>query len=57
MGKIAWFREHLYRSDAVRCEDQELLLRTHERSHFAAVTETVLGYREEEPFADKDFDG
>ena len=48
MGKVAWFRRHLYRSDAVRCEDQELLLRTYEQSRFAAVAETVLGYREEE---------
>jgi PAS domain-containing protein len=48
MGKIEWFRRHLYRSDAVRCEDQELLLRCYEQSRFAAVSETVLGYREEE---------
>jgi glycosyltransferase involved in cell wall biosynthesis len=47
IGRIAWFRKHLYRPDALRCEDQELLLRTHENSHFAAVPEIVLGYREE----------
>jgi glycosyltransferase involved in cell wall biosynthesis len=48
MGKIGWFRKHLYRSDAVRCEDHELLLRTHEDSRFAAVPEIVVGYREED---------
>lgn len=47
IGRIAWFRKHLYRPDALRCEDQELLLRTHESSRFAAVPEIVLGYREE----------
>lgn len=47
MGKTAWFRKHLYRSDAVRCEDQELLLRTYESSRFAAISQIVLGYREE----------
>lgn len=48
MGKTEWFRKHLYRAQALRCEDQELLLRTHEASRFAAVPEIVLGYREEE---------
>lgn len=48
MGKTEWFRQHLYRAQALRCEDQELLLRTHEASRFAAVPEIVLGYREEE---------
>jgi len=46
MGKIEWFRKHLYCSAAVRCEDQELLLRTHRNSRFAAVPEIVLGYNE-----------
>jgi hypothetical protein len=48
MGKTHWFREHPYRSEAIRCEDQDLLLRTHESSHFAALPEIVLGYREEQ---------
>lgn len=47
MGKIEWFRKYLYRAEALRCEDQELLLRTHEYSRFAAVPEIVFGYREE----------
>jgi glycosyltransferase involved in cell wall biosynthesis len=47
MGKTEWFQQHRYRFDALRCEDQDLLLRTHERSRFAALPEIVLGYREE----------
>jgi glycosyltransferase involved in cell wall biosynthesis len=48
MGRMDWFRKHLYRSDTLRCEDQELLLRTYENSCFAALSEIVVGYREEE---------
>ena len=48
MGRSEWFREHPYRPGAVRCEDQDLLLRTYEKSRFAAVPKIVLGYREEE---------
>ena len=48
MGRTAWFREHRYRGEAVRCEDQDLLLRTYESSRFAALPDIVLGYREEE---------
>lgn len=48
MGRIEWFRGHRYRAEAVRCEDQDLLLRSYEVSRFAALPEIVLGYREEE---------
>lgn len=47
IGRTKWFREHRYCSDALRCEDQELLLRTHENSRFAALPEIVIGYNEE----------
>jgi len=47
LGKLEWFRAHLYREDAVRMEDQDLLLRTWQTSCFAAVPEILLGYREE----------
>lgn len=57
MGKTEWFRKHLYRAEALRCEDQELLLRTHEASRFAAVPEIVLGYREEELYIGKILSG
>ncbi len=48
IGLTRWFRKHPYCSAAVRCEDQELLLRTYEHSRFAMLPEIVLGYREEE---------
>jgi|HubBroStandDraft_1064217.scaffolds.fasta_scaffold150626_1 hypothetical protein len=48
MGRREWFHKNGYCSEAVRCEDQDLLLRTYEKSRFAAVPEIVLGYREEE---------
>jgi glycosyltransferase involved in cell wall biosynthesis len=47
IGRIGWFRKHLYHSDAGRCCDHDLLLRTYESSCFAALPEIVLGYREE----------
>lgn len=47
MGKADWFRRNLYRSDAVRMEDQELLFRTYRNSRFANLPEVVLGYRED----------
>lgn len=46
MGKTAWFRRHLYRADAIRCEDHDLLFRTHASSCFANVPEILLGYRQ-----------
>jgi glycosyltransferase involved in cell wall biosynthesis len=48
MGRREWFHKNGYRSEAVRCEDQDLLLRTHRQSRFAALPEIILGYREEE---------
>jgi len=47
MGQTEWFRTHYYRSAAVRCEDQDLLVRTYKCSRFAALPDIVLGYREE----------
>lgn len=47
-GRTAWFRKYRYRGEAVRCEDQDLLLRTYESSRFAALPDIVLGYREGE---------
>jgi len=48
LGKTEWFRRNGYRADALRCEDQDLLLRTYETSRFAALPEILLGYREQE---------
>jgi len=46
MGKTAWFRRHRYSAEAIRCEDHDLLFRTHTFSRFANLPEIVLGYRE-----------
>ncbi len=46
-GKTAWFRRHGYREIAVRCEDQDLLLRAFRTSRFANLPLIVLGYREQ----------
>jgi glycosyltransferase involved in cell wall biosynthesis len=47
MGKLEWFKRHPYRVSAVRCEDQDLLLRTHETSRFGNISDILLGYRED----------
>jgi glycosyltransferase involved in cell wall biosynthesis len=47
MGKTEWFRRWRYKEMALLGQDQELLLRSYERSCFANVPEIVLGYRQE----------
>jgi glycosyltransferase involved in cell wall biosynthesis len=47
MGRIEWFRENPYSSEAHRMEDRELLLRTHARSCFATLPEILVAYRED----------
>jgi len=47
MGRLEWFRRYRYRNEAIRCEDQDLLLRSYRFSRFANVPEILLGYREE----------
>jgi glycosyltransferase involved in cell wall biosynthesis len=47
LGRTSWFRAHPYTADAIMCEDQDLLLRTHSESRFASLAEILLGYREE----------
>lgn len=46
MGKTSWFRRYLYRPDALRCEDHDLLFRACADSRFANLPEIVLGYRQ-----------
>ncbi len=45
MGKLSWFRRYGYKANAYYCEDQELLLRAYPASHFASISEVMLGYR------------
>jgi glycosyltransferase involved in cell wall biosynthesis len=47
MGKIEWFRKYQYRTNAIRMEDQEILLRTYKISQFACIPRILLGYRVE----------
>jgi glycosyltransferase involved in cell wall biosynthesis len=47
LGKADWFHRNKYREEAVRCEDQDLLLRSYRFSQFAVFPEILLGYREE----------
>ena len=46
LGRTDWFRRHLYREDAVRIEDWDLLFRAYRQSTFANLQEVVLGYNE-----------
>lgn len=47
VGRTDWFKKYLYRQDAMRAQDQDLLLRAYRHSHFAALPDTLLGYRQE----------
>jgi glycosyltransferase involved in cell wall biosynthesis len=47
MGKFDWFHMHQYRSDAIRMEDYDLLLRTYKSSQFACLPDILFGYRVE----------
>jgi glycosyltransferase involved in cell wall biosynthesis len=45
MGRKTWFERYRYRHDAIRCEDQDLLLRSYGSSTFACLSEVQMGYR------------
>nr|WP_306469742.1 glycosyltransferase family 2 protein [Oscillatoria laete-virens] len=47
MGKMEWFRNNPYDSTFIKAQDQELLLRTCYRSHFACVNQVLMGYRQD----------
>jgi glycosyltransferase involved in cell wall biosynthesis len=47
MGRVEWFCQNPYRTDALRMEDRELLFRTYSRSRFANIPQVLLGYRED----------
>jgi hypothetical protein len=46
-GRIEWFRENRYEEWPLHFQDQQLLMKTLERSRFGMVPEILLGYREE----------
>lgn len=46
MGKTAWFRHYRYTVPGPYfCEDQELLLRSYDKSRFEVISEPLLAYR------------
>ncbi len=45
-GRAEWFRRHRYDGSLARAQDQDLLLRCHSQSTFAALPEVLLGYRQ-----------
>ena len=47
MGKTEWFRKYKYNVNAVRTEDQDLLLRSYRNSRFACLPKILLGYRQD----------
>ncbi len=47
MGRTRWFRQFLYRREAVRMEDHDLMLRAYRSSRFASLPEILVGYRED----------
>lgn len=44
-GRAAWFRANPYDGTLMKTQDQDLLLRTFSRSHFAALEDVLVGYR------------
>jgi len=57
MGRTAWFRRHPYSEQALKAQDQELLLRSYQDSRFAVIDEILLGYRQEGVSVAKSFAG
>ena len=47
MGRTSWFRQHRYRENLQKSQDQDLLLRTFRQSEFACLPEVLTGYRQE----------
>jgi glycosyltransferase involved in cell wall biosynthesis len=48
MGRREWFIQNPYNASSNKAQDQELLLRSYERSRFACLPEILLGYRKNE---------
>lgn len=48
MGKLSWFRKYKYSPQAIRMEDQEILLRSYQSSNFTTISNILLGYRVED---------
>lgn len=55
MGKTEWFRKNLYNESYSGWEDYELWLRTRSFSHFKALSESLLFYRDSRTFNVRQF--
>lgn len=53
VGRIEWFRRYGYSQQAIRCEDQDLLLRSYRYSRFSNLPEVLHGYREDKIYLRK----
>lgn len=47
MGKQSWFAQNRYDDELTKGQDQDLLLRSYQKSRFAALPDLLLGYRME----------
>jgi glycosyltransferase involved in cell wall biosynthesis len=47
LGRLSWFRQHLYCEQATYVQDKELLYRTYRNSHFAVIPEILVAVRED----------
>lgn len=45
MGKITWFRKYQYNITFLKCQDQELLVRSYRQSLFFSLEQPYLAYR------------
>lgn len=45
LGRTSWFRRYGYRTDAVRSEDDDLMLRSYRESHFERLSDVLYAYR------------
>jgi glycosyltransferase involved in cell wall biosynthesis len=46
-GRAEWFRKNPYDSTLMKAEDQDLLLRSFRHSHFSALSDVLVGYRQD----------
>jgi glycosyltransferase involved in cell wall biosynthesis len=46
-GRAEWFRNNPYDPAFMKAEDQDLLLRAFQHSHFSALAEVLVGYRQD----------
>lgn len=49
MGRAAWFKRNPYDASLTHSQDRALLLRTRNKSRFAALPDTLAGVREDRP--------